>query len=72
MKLPRDGGGVFQRVRQTHPQSRTVVITGHRVEMDPVVQRVLAEGADAVCYKPFDVPRLLSILQQLTNGERPA
>jgi CheY-like chemotaxis protein len=67
MKLPRgDGGQVFRHVRQSNPQARTVVITGHRVEMDPVVQRVVAEGADAVCYKPFDVPRLLSTLQQLT------
>jgi two-component system response regulator HydG len=73
MKLPRgDGKGVFQRVRQTNPQARTVVITGHPVEMDSVVQRVVTEGADAVCYKPFDVPRLLSTLQQLTHGERPA
>jgi two-component system, NtrC family, response regulator HydG len=67
MKLPRgDGGQVFRRARQSNPQPRTVVITGHRVEMDPVVQRVVAEGADAVCYKPFDVPRLLSTLKQLT------
>jgi two-component system, NtrC family, response regulator HydG len=65
--LPRgDGSGVFRRVRQTHPQARTVVITGHRVVMDSIVQRVLAEGADAVCYKPFDMPRLLSTLEQLT------
>jgi two-component system, NtrC family, response regulator HydG len=71
MKLPRgDGSQVFRNVRQSNPQARTVVITGHRVEMDPVVQRVVAEGADAVCYKPFDVPRLLSTLEQLTaeNG----
>jgi CheY-like chemotaxis protein len=68
MKLPRgDGGSVFQRVRQTNPQARTVVITGHRVEMDPLIQRVMAEGADAVCYKPFDVPRLLTTLEQLTD-----
>jgi CheY-like chemotaxis protein len=68
MKLPRsDGGSVFKRVRQTNPQARTVVITGHRVEMDPLVQRVVAEGADAVCYKPFDVPRLLTTLEQLTE-----
>jgi CheY-like chemotaxis protein len=67
MKLPHgDGSQVFRRVRQSNPQPRTVVITGHRVEMDPVVQRVVAEGADAVCYKPFDVPRLLSTLKQLT------
>jgi CheY-like chemotaxis protein len=67
MKLPRgDGSQVFRRVRQSNPQARTVVITGHRIEMDPVVRRVVAEGADAVCYKPFDVPRLLSTLEQLT------
>jgi two-component system response regulator HydG len=67
MKLPRgDGSSVFQQVRQSNPQALTVVITGHRVEMDPVVQHVVAEGADAVCYKPFDVPRLLSTLQRLT------
>src|SRR6516225_6414123 len=58
MKLPRsDGSQVFRRVRQSNPLARTVVITGHRAEMDPVVQRVVKEGADAVCYKPFDVPR---------------
>ncbi|HEY7156614.1 MAG TPA: response regulator [Gemmataceae bacterium] len=70
LKLPRsDGGQVFQQVRRTNPQARTVVITGHRAELDPLVQRVLAEGADAVCYKPFDVPRLLSTLQQLTGND---
>ncbi len=72
MKLPRgDGGSVFQRVRQINPKARTVAITGHRIEMDPLVQRVIAEGADAVCYKPFDVPRLLSTLERLTEGDRP-
>lgn len=73
MKLPRgDGRGVFQRVRQTNPHARTVVITGNRAEMDPLIQRVMAEGADAVCYKPFDVPSLLSMLQQLgTAGYSP-
>jgi DNA-binding NtrC family response regulator len=70
MKLPRgDGRGVFQRVRKTNPEARTVVITGHRVEMGPMIQRVVAEGADAVCYKPFDVPHLLTLLQQLTSSE---
>jgi two-component system, NtrC family, response regulator HydG len=70
MKLPRgDGSSVFRLVRQTNPQARTVVITGHRSELDQLVQQVLSEGADAVCYKPFDIPRLLTTLQQLTNNE---
>jgi hypothetical protein len=44
------------------------VITGHRSEMDEVIQQMLTAGADAVCYKPFDVPKLLDTLQLLTHS----
>jgi DNA-binding response OmpR family regulator len=68
MKLPRgDGNTVFQLVRQSNPQARTIVITGHSSETEQAVQRVLQAGADAICYKPFDVGRLLALLQQLTG-----
>jgi two-component system, NtrC family, response regulator HydG len=67
LKLPEgDGSTVFRLVRETRPQARTVLITGFPAEMDPLVRQVLAEGADAVCYKPFDVPRLLATLGRLT------
>jgi two-component system, NtrC family, response regulator HydG len=70
MKLPTgDGGSVFRLVRENNPEARTVVITGYRAEMDPVVQQVVAEGADAVCYKPFDVPGLLDVLRRLIGRE---
>jgi CheY-like chemotaxis protein len=70
MKLPKgDGSSVFHLVRDTNPQARTMVITGFRSEMDPIVRQVVAEGADAVCYKPFDVPRLLDTLQKLATKE---
>jgi two-component system, NtrC family, response regulator HydG len=66
MKLPGgDGRTVFRLVRQANPETRTVVITGNRSEMEQLIQKVVDEGADAVCYKPFDVPGLLSTLQQL-------
>lgn len=68
MKLPTgDGSSVFRMVRKVNPQARTVVITGHRSEMDQLVKKVVDEGADAVCYKPFDIPRLLATLQQLSK-----
>lgn len=68
MKFPAsDGATVFHIVRQANPQTRTVVITGYRSEVDQLVKKVMDEGADAVCYKPFDVPRLLSTLQQLSQ-----
>ena len=64
-----DGNSVFRLVRQSNPQARTVVITGHRTELDELVQRVVDEGADAVCYKPFDVSALLGTLEKLTCAE---
>jgi two-component system, NtrC family, response regulator HydG len=69
MKLPAgDGATVFRIVRQTNPQARTVVITGHRSEMDRLVKQVVDEGADAICYKPFDVPNLLTTLKRLSEA----
>ncbi len=72
MKLPSGNGTtVFRLVREANPQARTVVITGHRAELEQLVQQVLREGADAVCYKPFDVPGLVATLDRLAqNDER--
>jgi CheY-like chemotaxis protein len=68
MKLPKgDGSHVFRLVRDTNPQARTILITGFRSETDTLVRQVLNEGADAVCYKPFDMPKFLSTLQQLAG-----
>lgn len=46
-----------------------MLITGQRGEMEQLVERTLAEGADAACYKPFDVPVLLETLRKLTRLE---
>jgi DNA-binding response OmpR family regulator len=68
MKLPEgDGREVFQAVRTANPEARTVIITGHRGELEERVAQVLSEGADAVCYKPFDVGNLLTTLQSLVK-----
>ena len=70
MKLPHgDGATVFRLVRQANPAARTVVITGARAEVDQQLRQVIAEGADAVCYKPFDVPQLLAVLARLAGGK---
>jgi CheY-like chemotaxis protein len=70
MKLPNgDGTRVFRLVRQSNPHARTIVITGYRTEMDELIQKVVREGADAVCYKPFDMPGLLQTLGQLATDK---
>lgn len=71
MKLPTGSGAeVFRLVRQANPQARTVLVTGARSEMEQLVEQTLAAGADAACYKPFDVTKLLEILASLTKHER--
>jgi CheY-like chemotaxis protein len=67
LRLPEgDGAGVFRLVREANPTARAVVITGHRGETERLVEELVRAGADAVCYKPFDVPRLLETVDRLT------
>jgi two-component system, NtrC family, response regulator HydG len=69
MRMPDcDGREVFQIVRESNPRARTILITGHRSEMDQLIGQMVAEGAHEVCYKPFDVPELLKKLEQLAKG----
>ena len=69
LKLPGSHGGeVFESVRALSPEARTILITGHPVELQPLIEQVLAEGADAVCYKPFDLPVLLNTLKTLSGA----
>lgn len=69
MQLPdADGSQIAREVRAANPAARTIVITGYREELDDLVRQALQEGADAVCYKPFDVPQLLKTLDRLTRA----
>jgi two-component system, NtrC family, response regulator HydG len=69
MKLPDSNGKkVFRMVRQAIPKAGTVLITGYPAELGRLVEQVLAEGADSVCYKPLDVPQLLQELERLTQA----
>jgi DNA-binding NtrC family response regulator len=71
MKLPEgDGHGVYHLVRESNPEARTIVITGHRSEMDELVGKVVSEGADGVCYKPFDVPKLLDMVGRMAEAKK--
>jgi DNA-binding NtrC family response regulator len=69
MKLPSAGGdSVFRLVRSRSPGSRVLLMTGHRDEYSELIQELVQQGAEAVYYKPFDVPGLLEALRQLTAG----
>jgi hypothetical protein len=42
-------------------------LQSYRSEMDQRVAQVLSEGAEAICYKPFDVRALLDVLERLVG-----
>jgi DNA-binding NtrC family response regulator len=64
LKLPGgSGAALIPRIRAGSQGARTIVITGHRDETDEIIAQVLREGAHAVCYKPFDIPHLLSLIE---------
>jgi two-component system competent response regulator ComA len=68
MRLPdTDGATVFRLVQQTNPQARVLVITGYRTEVGPAIQQLLSAGANGVFEKPFDVPKLLAAVRQLSG-----
>jgi len=69
MKLPEcNGNQILEQVRAMNPEARTILITGYRDEMDRRVQEALDHGADAVCYKPFHMDKLLETIRQFTTA----
>jgi len=68
LKLPGgDGGSIFRHIRNVNSLAKTVLITGYRREMAELIDQITAEGADAVCYKPFDVGELVATVRRLAQ-----
>jgi DNA-binding response OmpR family regulator len=66
MKLPAgDGHQVLRALHQAGNETPAILITGRAPEMETKVQQALEAGANAVCYKPFDVDKLLGTVKEL-------
>jgi len=69
LKLPDGiGNAVFALLRHANPEVRTMIITGHPPEFDSLIKNILTDGADAICYKPFDLDQLLATLKRLAEA----
>jgi two-component system response regulator HydG len=72
-RLPTGSGvDVLRSVREQNPVARTVLITGYRNEAELAIKQALDQGADAVCYKPFEVPELLELTSRLAHKDMQA
>jgi DNA-binding response OmpR family regulator len=66
LKLPGgDGLEICARVREKSPQARTILITGHRIELEERAGQLPV--FDATCFKPFDVGQLLATIRHLVE-----
>ncbi|RIK74682.1 MAG: two-component system response regulator [Planctomycetota bacterium] len=73
LKLPGDdGAALLEEIRRSNKKARTLVITGYPAEMEQRVERALTSGAEAVCYKPFNVPVLLETVKRLATRDTAA
>jgi len=62
-----DGRAVLAEVRAHNPQTRTMLITGHREEVNQPSELRVDGVVDAVGFKPIDPAQLLQLLQQFLN-----
>jgi CheY-like chemotaxis protein len=69
-KLPKGSGvDVLRSVHEQNPQARTILVTGYRNEAELAIKQALDQGADAICYKPFNVPELLELTSRLAHKD---
>jgi CheY-like chemotaxis protein len=63
LKMPGiDGIGVLRRVKETHPETEVIILTGHGSEKE---ERLAAElGAFAYLQKPVDIDKLSETMKQ--------
>jgi two-component system, NtrC family, response regulator HydG len=68
MRLPE--GGQAEALRTAPPAdslARTVLITGYRAELAISLEISKEERSNALCFKPFDIPELLAIVERLSR-----
>ena len=67
IKMPGiNGVQSFREIKKISPKSAVVMMTGFSVE--DLVREALDEGARTVIYKPFQVEKLLSLVESFATG----
>lgn len=71
IKMPlMDGVETYKRIREIRPQAVVMMMTAYAV--DELVQEALQEGAYGVIYKPLDIERAASLIEEARQAKRGA
>jgi len=64
IKMPGiNGVQTFREVKKIDPKATVIMMTAYSVE--DLVEEALEEGAYAIAYKPFDIDRIIAIIEKL-------
>lgn len=67
-----DGLDVLKRVRARYPSKPVVLVTGYRDEMTSSIESGLSIGAYTCLYKPFEMEKLLKLIDEISRRKRDA
>ncbi|MFC1990402.1 response regulator, partial [Chloroflexota bacterium] len=68
IKMPGiNGVQTFREVKKIDPKAAVVMMTAYSVE--DLVKEALEEGAFAVVYKPFDIDKIIALIQELLGDK---
>ena len=66
IKMPGiNGVQTFREVKKIDPEAAVIMMTAYSVE--DLVKEAFEEGAYAIVYKPFDIDRIIAIIQELLH-----
>ncbi len=65
-----NGLQLLQRIRDERPVARTVLLTGHRLELNELLDTASQAKADVLFYKPLEMDRFLDELRRLAGQAR--
>ncbi len=66
IKMPGiDGVQTFREVKKIDPEAAVIMMTAYSVE--DLVKEALEEGAYTIVYKPFDIDRIIAIIEELLH-----
>ncbi len=68
IKMPGiNGVQTFREVKKIDPRATVIMMTAYSVE--DLVKEALEEGAYTIVYKPFDMDRIIAIIEELLKGK---
>jgi DNA-binding NtrC family response regulator len=66
--LPMNGVETYKRIKKIRPEAVVMMMTAYAVE--DLVQEALQEGAYGITYKPLDIKRVITVIEEVRESNK--